>query len=291
MNFTVATHNSLTKTDGYIHYNDVDFHDIPEMVRSGFNYVACKLRNGIRLDDNFDGFVDVLIIDVDEACTITQAKSLFSKFEFYLVTSKSHQKDKNGMVCDRFRMFFRLENTIYIRQQMEEIYNLFIKKYPFIDTKCKNVSRLYYSSPENAEVIYNEGARYTTKIILSGVEAIKTEKEYHHKASDKIKHIDEIFVLNELTGLWTNKYGETLGGQTANDTDSKLRGVQSYLEQNYYDGNKANCLFCASAMMKKDAVFTDDFIVDYLINYFQSNTSSNASFKTALQNIKGGLRV
>ena len=143
-----------------MNYNDVEFNDIPSMVLSGCSYCACKLKDEYRLDDNFEGKVDVLIIDVDETCNIDQAKQLFGKYKFYIITTRTHQKEKHGLVCDRFRIFFELSETVDDRKMMEEIYTDFINTYPFIDTSCRNVSRFFYPSPKDAVVIKNDGIKY-----------------------------------------------------------------------------------------------------------------------------------
>ena len=78
MNLTISNHSNIKNTSGYKHYNDLEFGDLEEVVKSGFHYVACKLKNEIRNDNNFDGFVDLLILDIDSDCNIEQAKQIFS---------------------------------------------------------------------------------------------------------------------------------------------------------------------------------------------------------------------
>ena len=289
MNFTVATHNSLTKVDGYEHYDNVEFEDIPDMVTSGFNYVACKLQNGIRKDDNFDGFVDVLILDIDDSCTIEQAREIFKAYKFYLITSKSHQKEKNGFVCDRFRMFLKLDCTINIRQQMEEIYNQVIFKYPFIDKSCRNVSRSYYSSPKDALVIYNEGRMYPT-IILSGVESKNNAKEYQDKGKGKnehIEHLNEVFVFNEITELWTNKYGEVLECESTN-VESKIKGALTVLDNEFYSGNRNNVIFKVCAMLRKDGL-DENYIIEFLTR--ENDKRDGLKFGELMQVIRSAFRL
>ena len=240
MNLTISNHSNIKNTNGYEHYNNLEFEDLENIVKSGFHYVACKLKNEVRNDKNFDGFVDLLILDIDDGCTIQQAKQLFSKFEFFLITTKSHQKLKNDLVCDRFRVFLQLEKTIFIRQQIEQIYSDILTIYPFLDSACRNVSRLFYSSPVDAYTYYNEGVKYPVKTLSfykTFFEAPKVEKE-------PIKHIDEVFILNELTGVWINKYGEVLE-QENNITDNEyyLKGAKTLLDNEFYKGNRNNIIY------------------------------------------------
>lgn len=288
MNFTVANHNSLKITNGYIHYDDVEFKDIPEMVTAGFNYVACKLKNETRIDNNFDGFVDVLILDIDDGCTIEQAKSLFQKYEFYLITSKSHQKDKGGISCDRFRLFLHLENTVYIREQMEHLYNQVIQKYSFIDNKCKNVSRLYFASPLESLVIYNQGKRYPTSILFNSV------TELGQKSTNDVWDIpqhtsNEIYRFNELLEVWITDGGQVLENEVKSNEENNIKGVLKFLDMEFYQGNKGHALFNASCIMRKDG-FNDDFIIDFLMKEWEKRSCSTDKFKDALSNVKGGLK-
>ncbi len=288
MQFTVANHNNAKRAEGYKSYSDLEFSDIPDIVTDAYNYCACRLRDEYRLDDNFDGDVDILIIDIDEVCTIDEAKALFSRYEYWLITSKSHQIDKGGLTCDRFRLFFKLDKTIHIRQHMEEIYNRFIGRYSFIDTSCRNVSRFFYPSPKDAEVYHNDGKQYPTKLaVIESEVPLKGKKEDLPLPS----HLDSIFRYSDATEKWTNEYGEILEGDSNGEVteDGKLKGVQVLLDNEYVQGSKGNTLFRASAMMKKDG-FDDDFIFDYLMAEWQARGSSTDKFRDFKQNVLGGLK-
>ena len=287
MHFTVANHGVRHNPNGYINYPDVSFDDIPDMVTNDTNYCACRLKDNYRLDDNFDGCVDVLVIDVDEACSIEQAKQIFKKYEFYLITTRSHQKDKGGIKCDRFRLFIPLDKTVHIREQMEEIYSRFIDTYFFVDTKCRNVSRFFYSSPRDAYVYHNKGKKYPTKLTELGIES---KEEVSPIPNHTLTHKDAVFRFCEIREEWVNEYGEVLESDNQTDEEAKLKGVEAFLESDYYQGNKSNCLFRASAMMKRDG-FDEDFIADYLIDYWQKHASRTDKMRDALQNIKGGFKT
>jgi len=300
INFTVANHGRKRDATGYIHYDDIEFSDVPDIATSGFNYCACKLANEYRLDDNFDGSVDVLIIDVDETCTMEDAKIIFKEYEYYIITTKSHQKDKGGIICDRFRIFIPLNETVHIREKMEEIYSRFISIYDFIDTSCRNVSRFFYSSPSDAIVIHHEGRKYNTKlssISSDDIMNIKSEIEMPENIETMTTWIgvltQDTYVFDELLEQYVNGFGQILiGGATDGEVseDAKLKGIDKYLDEEYYQGNKSNCLFKTASMMKRDGCFTDDFIADYLINFWQSKASRGDKLRDAKQNILNGIK-
>ena len=284
MNFTVANHGKRRDASGYVHYDNVEFSDIPDMVMSEGNYCACKLIDEYRLDDNFDGYVDVIIIDVDETCNLEQAKIMFAKYNYWIITSKSHQKEKNGVVCDRFRIFIPLDKTIYIRQQMEAVYGDFINKYLFIDTSCRNVSRFFYSSPEDALVFYNEGKQYSTEIMEKHEEEIIIPKQ---ETIHKIQGVENktwfgrtFIVLEHDDEINYEENGELT-------EEHHLIGIQKFLDEEYISGQRAATLFSASCMMKRDN-FDEEFIIDYLLNEF--NNRGGDSMKIAISTIKNAFK-
>jgi len=274
MNFTVANHNNAKNPKNFINYDGIEFENIPEMVMSECAYCACRLKDNYRLDKNFDGAVDVLIIDVDENCTIEQAKILFKKYKFFLITSRSHQKDKGGLTCDRFRLFFKLERTINICEHIEQIYSNFIDTYNFIDTSCRNVSRLYFASPSNSIVYYNEGKEYPVKLIPMGVEDKVIEKETH--------------TMPKRSG-WLKRPENVLENITETDEETKLKGVKIFLDDNFHQGNKSNSIFQAGSIMKEDG-FNQDETFDFLYNEWENRRGSKDRFADFKQNALGAYK-
>ncbi len=285
MFFTVANHNKANNPNGFVNY-EVEFNDLEDMTTSGCAYCACKLKDDYRLDDNFDGNVDVLVIDIDKVCTVEQAKHIFKRYEFYLITTRSHQRMKNDVVCDRFRLFFRLDKTIQDREHIESIYEKFIESYPFIDTSCRNVSRFFYASPSDAIIFHNEGKKFRTQLSKL-VEKPKVEIA-EQKKPVQYNNPDDIFIYNEITEDWRNSYGDVLeGGNGELDNEAHLKGIQKYLDEEYTPGNRANCLFQAGIMMLRDG-FDENFMIDYLLVEFNKRGGDKQS--VALQQLRNAVK-
>lgn len=86
------------------------------------------LNNGHRKEENaIEGF-NMVVIDVDEGTTIETAKLLLDKYSYLIHTTKSHRKEKNGvMQGDRFRIVFPLSHTVKLdahdfKQFMRNVY-------------------------------------------------------------------------------------------------------------------------------------------------------------------------
>lgn len=285
MFFTVANHNDAKNSKGFINYDDVEFTDIPEMVMSGFAYSAGKFKDNHRKNENWIGCEDVLILDVDDGCTIEQASILFIQYEHYIITTRSHQKDKNGLVCDRFRIFIHLENTL----NNIKIRHTFIKNimdmYFFVDKSCKDCGRFFFSSPSDAIVIYNKGIKYKVNNVQIDFKVPTTQKQAQ---SNTITQTRGIYRLCELRECWINEYGETLEYESDGlNIEAKLRGALTVLDNEFYSGNRANCIFKVSAMLKKDGL-SDDDISNFLIK--ENNKRDGLHLNELMQNIKSGLR-
>jgi len=280
MNFTVASHNNAKNPNDFIHYDNVEFTDIPEMITSNFAYCACKLKNNYRKDDNFIGKVDVLIIDVDDNCTIEQALLIFKKYKFFLVTTRSHQISKNNLVCDRFRIVFELDSTVDDRQQLETMYLDFMKIYNFVDKSCKNVSRFFYSSPRDAKVIFNDGKKYSTRIISDSVEAKEIKKTTQSIPKG-------IYAFNELLNQWINEAGEVL--EIENDgIESKLKGAITILDDEFYDGNRNNAIFKVACMLLKDGLSEED-VIEFILD--ENSKRDSMSFNRTMTCIKSAIKT
>lgn len=259
MFFSVATHNDAKNSKGFISYDDVEFADIPKMVMSGYAYSAGKFKDNHRKNDNWEGCEDVLILDIDDGCTIKQAMSIFSKYQHYIITSRSHKKEKNGFVCDRFRIFIRLETTINDSVIRDTFMAQIMSIYNFVDRSCSDRGRFFFSSPENAEVYYTEGKNMPVIIIETQLQAIKEVKAINVPS-------DDIYCLDELKNIWIDKNGNELESGYSEDGvnyEAKLRGIQVFMDTNFYDGNKHCCLVSCIYMMRGDG-FNDDHIVNFL---------------------------
>lgn len=77
-------------------------------------------------------------------------------------------------------------------------------------------------------------------------------------------------------------YGET-------SEENKLVGVGIFLDNEFVQGNKSNCLFQASSMMVSDG-FDENFIVDHLLSEWESRRGSRDKFADAKYNICGAFK-
>jgi len=148
MKIKISTSNNIT-TD-YI-TEEIEFYDI-EALTNRYNYSFGLFKNGYRTIDNTYELSNILCYDIDENLTIKECKSLMENWSYIIATTKSHQKDKHGLVCDRFRLILPLTEA-------PEIHD-YSKFYDYIgqmlglkhDKATKDVSRFYF--PNKNQITY-----------------------------------------------------------------------------------------------------------------------------------------
>ncbi len=91
--------------------------------------------------------IELLCLDVDSGATLDDATEQFKQYKHIIATSRNHQKEKNGVVCDRFRVVLFLDSPISNDADFKATWETAFKRWPFIDKACKDSARFFYPSP------------------------------------------------------------------------------------------------------------------------------------------------
>lgn len=104
-------HMFLTAEPLYKNIN-IEFNKVIDIVKSDYRqYSPFTFKNGTKKSENWSNEnQDLLILDIDDGLTIQDAKEQFKSYEYLLATTKSHQIDKKGLKCDRFRIIIPSNN-------------------------------------------------------------------------------------------------------------------------------------------------------------------------------------
>ena len=134
----------------------VPFDTIAEMVRTAGQYSAASFRDEYRDAAHVLPGAELMILDYDDGLTVADALALFSRYIGFIATTRNHRKEKNGVVCDRFRVIQPTRTPIMLdaenfRMMMKEVINHYGP-----DRQCCNISRMYYGYP-GAEVTTLDG--------------------------------------------------------------------------------------------------------------------------------------
>lgn len=260
----------------------VPFYKIADLVKSKFNYSAGVFKDNYRNKDNYLCYSDLIILDVDDGLTIKEAKSLFEPFDYIISTTKSHQKDKNGIICDRFRVILPTEEPITLDKEqysimMEEVY----KDYPFVDTVCKDASRFYFPA-KNAEIYTHEGfTRFEWK-------------EYWLKAKANNKTYQELKRRKEQLNKVFNTSSSNNEELTKADYIRKIAKTEKLLkvinfDEKFVSGKRNHTLYSWTRYFKEEVGLTDNETMELI--YWINNQGDSIPDKEIEKTIFKSLRL
>ena len=138
--------------------------------------------------------------DLDEGMTLEEAKIVLSEYTHIIYTTKSHQKNKNGITCDRFRILMPTKTTFYVgAEQHKQMYeNLSeILNIPNYDIQTRNQGRLWYTNPE-AMVYTNKGELLDVRCCIPETE---TAKNIIPKIHELESNIDDDEMTRRIIGM------------------------------------------------------------------------------------------
>lgn len=108
-----------------------------------------------RRGSNVEEIGNVLIYDIDSGLTLSDAIDIAQGYKNLIVTSRNHQKDKKGFVCDRFRVIILLDSntplSLAISKEDYPAFYTFVAEYlgfNSFDKATKDIARFYYPNPE-----------------------------------------------------------------------------------------------------------------------------------------------
>jgi hypothetical protein len=154
-----------------------------ERAVKSYNYSAFgDLKDGYRKADNVENLCPIAIFDIDNDpgtahLTIDEAQDLLKDVFHIILSSRSHQKNKDGKpAVDRFRVFIFLDKPLTAKKENYRLEMIKISErvglFDFSDMKAlKDISRQYYASPDNAVFIVNDANKFTVDGIISEAKA------------------------------------------------------------------------------------------------------------------------
>lgn len=127
-------------------------------------YSPFSFTDGKKNSDNWcNDNQNILILDIDDGLSIQEAKSRFKRYKYFLCTTKSHQQEKKGVKCDRFRIILSAKNIPSGSSYFDYMRNL-EKLYPFIDEQVNTKTGAFLGC-STATYFYNEGLDFDFSVI------------------------------------------------------------------------------------------------------------------------------
>lgn len=139
---------------------DVEWSKLISIINSDYRqYSPYRYKDKTKKSINWNNDKqNLLIFDIDDGMTLQEAKDMFFKYKYLIATTKSHQKDKKGIVCDRFRLILPAINIPTDKEVYFEMLRVFESYIP-IDPQANQPSNAFLGS-YGCEYWYNEGEEY-----------------------------------------------------------------------------------------------------------------------------------
>lgn len=176
-----------------------DFHKV--MQKDGVCYSAHTFKDGHRTNDNaIEGF-ELLMLDVDSGTPLDIAKLLLDNYTYLIATTRSHNKEKKGVVCDRYRIILPMKNRLELsKEQYSKFMTNLMEDMPIeLDACTKDIGRMFYGA--SGEYWYNEGELFDAdKYIPNTQEEEQYIKQGKTLAKGNISGISQYIIRNESNG-------------------------------------------------------------------------------------------
>lgn len=187
-------------------------------ITENFEYSACYFPSKKRNNLSAKG-VSSIILDFDEETSLKDGIETFRDVKSLIITTKSHQVEKNGIVSDRFRAILPLNFTIIDMAYYSKLMRV-ITRYYNSDIACTDPARYY--SPNKKQLVYYSNSnkyfdikKFDSKIESNGeivpASTVSSYKKYS-KSTKVQKRIDLdlnseiIYYLNGIRATNTLKY-------------------------------------------------------------------------------------
>lgn len=250
---------------------DIYFEDSAKVLRMNGRYSNFIFIDNYRKSENYiKGMTNCIILDFDNGYTREEFKKK-ANFAYAIGTTKSHNKNKNGKTCERFRVIIPTETAISLDSNsyadlMLGVFDIF----PGADKACKDTARAY-SGYINSEVDLVYG------------EYFDWEKPYKQKLEQKeiIRRWDEkerkTKIAPEMDGTKSDWYRE-------NWLSDKMRDKLRFEEK--FAGGRNNTIYSIARYFKEDVQLTSEEIIE-AVHWMNTQDLPEMEIKSILK----GLRV
>jgi len=186
ISISIANHNDQFNPRGF-KKEIFSWDELVDVMSMGKAYSPSFFKDDYRKSSNYIGGNEVVFLDIDDGMTLEQAKKTFKDYQSIIVTTKSHQKEKHGVINDRFRVALKLKEPIMLnaddyRTAMQAIFDFFGS---VADKATKDPARFFFSSPLDCEVHYTKGTKlFDWKPIYQKVKSLQLIDLYERQSRE-----------------------------------------------------------------------------------------------------------
>lgn len=153
---------------------EVDFEMLKKLILNEYYITNSIFKNGHKSNINWMQFTNVLILDFDIIITIVTIQRIFEKFKYLIHTTKNHNKLKNNILSERFRLYLPT-NDIKLSKEDYRYFMEYFLRFLGADINGKNYS-MAFRGYKNCEFYQNnEGILFDCEEHFKVLPARKTK--------------------------------------------------------------------------------------------------------------------
>ncbi len=181
-------------------------HEITEC----FDYCAAKFFDGRRNNKSAIG-IPFIILDFDDGMTLDQGIEEFSSCKSLIVSTKSHQVEKDGVATDRFRVILPLNICIIDMPYYSKLIKT-ITRFFRSDTACTDSARYYSPNPKQLVKYSDSNEYFDIRKFDAMIHVSEVTVQKHITLPDKKEHsnlkstVPQRIELSELLNVKVNYY-------------------------------------------------------------------------------------
>jgi len=227
---------------------DYDFMETAKVLKMNGRYSNFIFNNDYRKSDNYQANIsNCIILDFDDGTTVEEFEK-DAYFAYAIGTTKSHNIEKNNIVCERFRVIIPTETAISLNtEDYSNMMSELFLEFTGADKACKDTARAY-SGYVGAEVQIRTGEYFGWekyfKSYLDKKEIMRRWQEKERERSSR-EHEDDGTKVDWYRENWLNEM---------------MRSVLK-VDEKFTTGNRNNSLY-SYARFFKDLELTDSEIVE-----------------------------
>jgi hypothetical protein len=215
-----------------------------------------KAPNGHRKKEYVIPGQNMIAFDIDEGMTIVQMQEILTPYQYLLYTTKSHQKEKNGNICDRFRVIIPTKTNFYVNpEEHKGLYENIsrVLEIPSYDVATRNQGRLWFVAPDGEVIKKDTGD-------LLDVRCCIPETEVSEHVIPNIENLD------------------------LDEADRRIYGMQKHTLISGIGGNRNNAIFALAKFLQDINEPVEDTV--YSTNAMLLEPLPETEVRTILQNIR-----
>lgn len=171
----------------------------------GLHWANHHFTGGHRHDEKAVPGFNTIVLDIDNGVPMSSAQMLLQGHKAFFYTTKSHQVEKHGHVCDRYRIIIPTNYVMYLNSdEYKSMMKNIFEWLPFeVDSATGQRARKWESGGVNSICAYNDGELFD---VLPFIEETKKNEDFRERLQefDGFDSLERWMMMNTGSGNRNN---------------------------------------------------------------------------------------